>query len=88
MKMELLPKEKKLNLDRNEITDIHYDEIDTIYKINNNLYLVSLKWKFNVYFYNFNDPSKNKILQNDEIDDNNNWDLKCFYQPKATDYCL
>ena len=79
----MIKTEKTLYLDENEITGMDYDEIESVYKNNNNNYFVCPKGKFNVYFYNFNDPSKNKILQDGELEDKNNWDLKCFYQPNA-----
>ena len=79
----IIMKEKFLYLDGNQITGMDYDEIESVYKNNKNNYFVCPKGKFFVYFYNINDPSKNKILQNGQLDDKKNWDLKCFYQENA-----
>ena len=81
----IIAKEKFLTLDNNNnvITGLDYDEIESVYKNSKNNYFVCPKGNFHVHFYNLKEPSKNKLLQNGELEDKNNWDLKCFYQPNA-----
>ena len=79
----IIRKEKYLSLDGNQITGIDYDEIESVYKNNNNHYFVCPKGQYYVHSYNIQDSSQNQLLEKNDVDEPNNWDLKCFYQPDA-----
>ena len=81
-KQGVIKQENKLYINGILFADTPYDEIESIYRNNNNnAYFVCPKGKFHVQIHHFDNGNNHYPLKKgDEVNEESNWDLKCFYQ--------
>ena len=81
---QLLKKENNLFIKDDYIGTTEYDDIESAYRdLTQRTYYICPRGRYHVHYYNFTDE-RNVVNGTLEIDkkfnDNENWDLKCYYQ--------
>jgi len=83
-KTGIIRKENNLYKDNVFFGSTEYDDIESAYReLNKQVYYICPKGRYHVYYYNITNEGKieNGTLKIDKVfNDNDNWDLKCYYQ--------